>query len=42
MSLTEEEAQVLDFDEVTPAEKTEEIEISLVGKLMTEGNLMSR
>ena len=29
---------MLDFDEVTPAEKTEEIEIRMVGKLMSEGN----
>jgi len=42
MSLTEEDAQVLDFDEETPAKKTEEIEPSLVGKLMTEGNFNVR
>jgi len=37
-SLTEEEAQVLDFDEETLAEKVEDIELSLVGKLMTNDN----
>ena len=37
LTLTEEEAIVAVFDEAVPAEKVEEIALSMVGKLMCDG-----
>jgi len=42
LSLTEEEAKKVIFEEDTPVKKVEEIALSLVGSLMTEGRCNNR
>ncbi|KAJ8452109.1 hypothetical protein Cgig2_016690 [Carnegiea gigantea] len=42
LSLTQEEAKIVEFEEETPAEKVEQIALSLLGKLMMEGSFNAR
>ena len=42
LSLTEEEATVVEFDEEAPVEKKEEIALSFLGRLLTEGSFNAR
>jgi len=39
LKLTEEEGEVLEYDEEVPLEKQKEIAVSLVGKLFTQNNI---